>query len=551
MPRIDLSELESGTELTCDICIVGSGPAGSTIASELSGAALDVVLLESGAEVRQPDADALNAIESVGAPREMDQWLVRNRIVGGSSHTWAGRCAPFDDIDFERRDWVPHSGWPITLADLRPYLNRSCAYLGLGIGADYTDGKIWSEAGRARPVRELDVAKVVPFFWQYSKDRINKHDVMRFARSFLDALSTNVRLVTNATVVRLNPNPAGSRLESIDAVSHAGSRHRITARSFVLCAGGIENARLLLCSNDVESGGVGNRNDRVGRFLMDHPRGVLANLDAKRAAPVLRRFGLHHVKLPSGTYRFRHGFRLSDAVQRKEKLLNCTVWLDEEVFPDDPWRSLRMMLSKRSMSAKDLFSLLRRSDTLLKGTFDFAVRRQGLSRPLKALYLVGMTEQVPDPASRITLSRRTDRLGVPIPRIDWKIDALEARSLCRLSELAGEEMARLGYEKPIPESWVGEARTLPAYFKDIAHPTGATRMAADPRDGVVDVNCRVHGVDGLFVVGSSVFPTAGHANPTQMIVALAIRAADHLKDRHGVGNPQRSRADEGMEFAHV
>lgn len=551
MPRIDLSEFGSGTDLTCDICIVGSGPAGSTIARELSGSSLDVVLLESGGEARQPAADALNEIESVGAPREMDQWLVRNRIVGGSSHTWAGRCAPFDEIDFERRDWVPHSGWPITLADLRPYLIRSGAYLGLGAGVDYTDGKLWSEDGRAPPERELDAAKVVPFFWQYSKDRINKHDVMRFARSFLDDVSANVRLVTNATVVRLNPNPAGSRLESVDAVSHAGSHHRIKARSFVLCAGGIENARLLLCSNDVEGCGVGNRNDLVGRFLMDHPRGVMANLDAARAVPVLRRFGLHHVKLSSGTYRFRHGFRLSDAVQRKERLLNCTVWLDEEVFPDDPWRSLRMMLRDRSISAEDLFKLLRRTDTLLRGAFDLAVRRKGLTRPLKALHLVGMTEQVPDPASRITLSRRTDRLGVPIARIDWKTAALEARSLCRLSELAAEEIGRLGYDRPIPESWVGQAGTLPSSFKDVAHPTGATRMAADPRDGVVDAHCHVHGVDGLFVVGSSVFPTAGHANPTQMIVALAIRAADHLKDRHGVGDPQRSRADEGMEFAHV
>ena len=143
-----------------------------------------------------------------------------------------------------------------------------------------------------------------------------------------------------------------------------------------------------------------------------------------------------------------------------------------------------------------------------------------------------MTEQVPDPESRITLSDRSDRFGMPLSRVDWKINAAEERSIRRTAELVAAEIARLGYEPPQLESWVTGHEALPSTFHDVGHPTGTTRMSDDPRKGVVDAQCQVHGVDGLFVVGSSVFPTAGHANPTQMIVALAIRAADTLKARH-------------------
>lgn len=537
MPRTDLSEIPSGPELTCDICIIGSGPAGASIARELAQSPLDIILLESGGEQRQAHSDELNHIENVGWHRELEQWSIRNRTIGGSSHTWAGRCAPFDDIDYEKREWVPHSGWPIGSDQLRPYLKRSREYVGLGIGVDYTDDRLWSKAGVRQPLPELDTDRLEPFIWQYSKDRLNTFDIMRFGPNFLANLPSNIRLIFNATVTRLNLDPYGRFIPSITVTSYAGARHTIRARSYVLCAGGIENARLLLASNDVEACGVGNRKDLVGRFLMDHPRGVLGQFDPLKSTPILRRFGLYHIKFSSQSYRFRHGFRLSPKVQRQEQLLNCTAWLDEEVLPDDPWRMLNGMLRGSSRSPRDVYKLLANSDVLAKGAIDLAFRGRGLTRRLRALHLMGMTEQVPDPASRVTLSSQTDRLGVPISRIDWKINALEERSLRRLAEIAAQEIGKLGYGPPKLEEWVEQRQPFPSSFRDIGHPTGTTRMSDDPSEGVVDAQCQVHGVDGLYVVGSSSFPTAGHANPTQMVVALAIRAADTLRERHGVAGP--------------
>lgn len=539
MPNADLHELSPDAELACDVCIIGSGPAGATIARELAQSAMQVIVLESGGDERRPPIDELNEIENVGWPRELDQWLLRNRIVGGSSHTWAGRCAPFDDIDFAKRDWVPYSGWPFGLDELRPYLRRTPGYVGLGVGADYTDDRIWTIANLPTPQTSLNEDLIMPFLWQYSQAHQNRHDIMRFGPELIANLPRNVRLLKNATVVQLNLDSYGRAAQSVEAISLGGRRHTIAARTIVLCAGGVENARLLLCSNKVERQGIGNRRDLVGRFLMDHPRGIVGSFRTSAATDILRRFGLYHMSFGSRSYRFRHGFRLSPNVQERERLLNCTAWLDEDVLEDDPWRALKRILRGESRSAKDVRAVISNSDMLLKGAVDLVVRKRGLARRLKSLYLMCMTEQVPDPESRITLSERTDRLGMPLSRIDWKVNEAEERSIRRTAELVAAEVARLGYEPPRLESWVTNNDALPSSFLDIGHPTGATRMSDDPAKGVVDAQCQVHGVNGLFVVGSSVFPTAGHANPTQMIVALAIRAADTLKARHG--SPARAR----------
>ena len=118
----DLRAAEINGPLETDLCILGSGPAGLTIAGEFANMPVKVLVIESGGLDEDPLCDALGEIESVGVPRVMDQTRVRNRIVGGTSHTWSGRCSPLDEIDFEHRDWVPYSGWPIAPIELRMVL---------------------------------------------------------------------------------------------------------------------------------------------------------------------------------------------------------------------------------------------------------------------------------------------------------------------------------------------------------------------------------------------------------------------------------------------
>jgi choline dehydrogenase-like flavoprotein len=163
-----LEEISANQPICADVCLIGSGPASLTIAAELRKENIRLVIVESGGLETQVHADALSEIESVGLPRVMDQTKVRNRIFGGTSHTWSGRCAIFDPIDFEVRPWLPLSGWPITFDQLTPFAARACSYLGIHPHAQ--DAAIWAQIGRPRPQPDVDGQTLSPFFWQYSQN---------------------------------------------------------------------------------------------------------------------------------------------------------------------------------------------------------------------------------------------------------------------------------------------------------------------------------------------------------------------------------------------
>lgn len=513
------------------------------MAQELSNSGLKVVLLESGGLERQSDIDALDDIENVGRPRAKDQWSVRNRILGGSSHTWGGRCAGFDAIDFEERAWVPFSGWPIGMKEIIPYLDRSADYLGLAVGSGFSDQRFWDIANKKPPGTDVDPSFLLPFFWQFSRDDAESYpfEYMRFGRHLPARLGASITLVTGATVQRIVANEAASAVRGLEFSTLDGRKHMLAAAAIALCAGGIENARILLNSKKGARAGLGNDRDQVGRYLMDHLRGSTAFFKLAGSEAVQRRFGRYNVK---GRF-FRAGLRLSPDIQRREALLNCAAWLGEDIAPDDPWDALRRFAGRSPRLPRDAISLIINSGLIMRGARDYFGARNGVPRKLENLTLDCMCEQVPDADSRVTLSDRCDRLGMRLPRVDWRSHPDEARTMHRMAELVAAELARLGLPEPTLADWVRDRAEIPQNFVDVAHPTGTTRMSSDPGKGVVDANCEVHGVRGLFVSGSSVFPTAGHCNPTQMIVAMAVRLADHVKARMARSVPAEVTANAG------
>lgn len=530
MPVIDLRDaVGDHPALTeCDVCIVGTGPAGATMAEELSSTRLRVTILESGGVKRTQDADLLDDIENVGRARVPRQWQVRNRVVGGSSYTWGGRCAPFDDIDFEQRSWVPASGWPFGNDEMAAYLDRSAHHLGLALGTGFSDDSFWAIAGRAQPRNQPDHAALLPFFWQFSRDPEESYpfDYMRFGRSLAGRLGPDVTLVTSATVLRVEPVSSGRAVQSVQYVGPDGVARSVRASAVVLAAGGIENARLLLSSTTITPGGLGNDHDLVGRYLMDHPRGPVGGFDVEASGDLLKRLGRYNVR----GHLFRAGFRLSPAVQRAEQLLNCATWLGEEVGPDDPWDAMRRLLRGSPDLPNDAVALAKGAPLLARGVREFFVERNGIPRRFRRVDLLTMVEQRPDPDSRVTLSERRDPNGSQLARVDWRTHPDESRTMRRTAQIVTEQLAAMGYPAPVLADWVRDGADMPDSWVDVAHPTGTTRMADDPARGVVDRDGQVHGVGGLYVVGSSTFPTAGHCNPTQMIVAMAVRLADHLRD---------------------
>jgi choline dehydrogenase-like flavoprotein len=529
MQIVDLRTLESGSVFDTDLCIVGSGPAGLTVAAELAGTKIRTIVVESGGLQEDAETDELSRFESVGEPRVMDYRRARNRIFGGTSHTWTGRCAPFDDVDFAERSWVPFSGWPIERSALNPFLERACGYMGLD-ATPHEDRILQTYHGGGRST-DVDHGLLSHCYWQYSTNPAKPWEFMHFGREFLAKTAEHVRVLLHATVRHLNTNEPGTHLDSVDVITLDGKSAKIRPRILVLCAGGIDNARILLTSNRTVAAGVGNQNDMVGRFLMDHPRCVLGEFDPHRAREVRTRYGLAVVGQPSSRHFFARGLMLSPEIQRQDQLLNCAAWLTEHRTRDDPWDALKRLVSGNGRRIfRDSWWVLSQPHFIARGLYDRVIRAQGLPHKLERLTLDCIVEQQPNPHSRILLSNETDRLGLPLARLDWRISEQERLTAVKLANLIHDEFERTGLLAPRLADWAQGRQGEQVSFVDVFHPTGTTRMSSDPKRGVVDENCQVHGVDNVYIAGSSVFPTTGHANPTLMIVALSIRLANWLRD---------------------
>lgn len=537
MSILDLRDFENESSIEVDIVIVGSGPAGLSIAHEFVGTDLKVCLLESGGLEEEKETQSLYDIESVGVPRVMEQRLVRNRILGGSSHTWYGRCAPFDAIDFQSRDWVPYSGWPISPETLHSYEQKASDILGLG--SDAYGEEVFSELG-IKPKKDFQKELLINQFWQYSKVSSSIREPMRFGRYLLPRDSKNVDVILHANLTHINTDPTGRKVESVDVQTLEGKCAQIKTDTLVLCCGGIENARLLLASNKTVACGLGNQNDTVGRFLMDHPGTVLGEFKSTKDIYAVQNYiGERWVKNTKGKHVYDHGIALSPEIQKKEELLNCAIFLQPFEDNNDPWQAVKRLRDKiKGTEDAATVSFLKETKTILgnPGKLLSGLYRQIIESrpPSQSSYLYCLVEQRPNPDSRVTLSEHKDALGMPISAVNWQISEQERLTVQRFGELICEEFKRLGIPQPMLPKWLYDKEGYGVNFQDRAHPTGTTRMSGNPHEGVVDSNCKVHGVEGLFIAGSSVFPTSSHVNPTLTIVALAIRLADHLKQAKGL-----------------
>jgi choline dehydrogenase-like flavoprotein len=574
----NLVELGANASLDTDLVIIGGGPAGLTIAREFSHTSTRVLVLESGGLTETERATDLNTVESIGEPsseaqiRRRVEWHgagssswshaaqgygVRCRVLGGSSHAWAGKVAPFDNVDFMRREWIPYSGWPFELESISPYLDRAAEVLNLGPYCN--DEKLWEVMGLKKPPNGPGPETLQSFFWQFSRSRVSSTDILRFGPEFLTLDAPNIRVLVNATVTSIHTNEQGSACDWLEVSTIDGMRCRVRAKAVVLAASAIENPRLLLVSRSVHARGLGNEHDLVGRFLMDHLGAKLGSYGKADCAAITKRFGFYSIRHGGQAHIYMHGLAPSKKLQEREQLNNCAIFMLEEWSPDDPWGAISRLAGVKSEKPfSDLLAIASSPGLLAKGVAmrlfesealpesfkrvvvnevirrfpNFAVREfrtRSLPHKLRSVSIEGISEQRPDPQSRVMLSNRTDALGMPMARIDWRDDVAARRSLMRLGRLLANESNLIGLPTPQLEDWVTEGRPQDGVLIDSAHTAGTTRMSDDPKQGVVDSNCRVHDVAGLYVAGASVFPTSGHANPTLMILALAVRIADRIK----------------------
>jgi choline dehydrogenase-like flavoprotein len=537
----DARKISDGTQLKFDCCIVGGGMAGITIALELIGNKVSVCLLESGSLKRNRATQQLYQGENVSQIYEDDVdnfknylRISRSRYFGGSSNCWGGWCRPFDEIDFKKRDWVPHSnGWPFAKSELMPYYAR--AHKVLKIGPFQYDPRFWQDA-----IGNSDF-RIVPFDDESVQTAISQFSLpLRMGREYYDdiARASNLTALLRANVVEIETGDDSQSVERVRVATLAGNRFTVGARYFVLATGGIENARLLLASNRKHQRGLGNENDLIGRFFMEHlavPSGrvIFHRVNAiGRSYNSLynynkRKFAAHGV--PVATH-----FRISDRDQEHHRILNSRIYIrsilrgDEHASVESLRNLYRLIMNTHKVPPFQMSDVI----NVVTGMGSIALVALGRMLASKAFVfdhrLMQMVEPTPDPNSRVMLGSDRDQLGVPKVTLDWRIGELSRHTMIKARSLIDEEMRRLDLGHIEPSDI---AKTLPSKSQWVWHHMGTTRMDDDPKQGVVDRNARMHHVNNLYVAGSSVFPSSSADTPTLTIIALALRLADQLKQR--------------------
>ena len=536
-------------DISADVCVVGAGPAGIAIARELARGRLITCLVESGGEGLSPAADELARGAWEGEPVHP---LAENtrRVFGGASQAWDIRTGhperhvrhmPLDAEDFDDPPWLAGGGWPFARRELAPFYERAQRLCGIGPFDD--DATSWeTPEARRFPLNDAVLTTAICQFGPAALFHRSYREELRAAER-----AGRLRLLLDTTALRLLPARDGGAVRALLCERPDGTQIRIAARAFVLAAGGHQNARLLLLSDDADPRGLGNRHDVVGRYLHDHPL-IFGGRLKPADAGIFDRAALYDIR-PVGGVPAMGYIALSPELRRREHLPSVATFLFPRPEPRsthalealrDGLRALRGQgrLPIHPLNVARLFA--RRPGVVLRGALEAARGRPvlsgfkvgGWSRQRapgggwESFHVWHQVEQSPEPGNRVMLGEERDRFGCRLPLVHWRWSAEDDARIARAQTLMAREIEASGLGHLALSRRDG--RTDLAYPAGAHHVMGTTRMHADPHRGVVDAECRVHGIANLFIAGSSVFPTGGSANPTLTILALALRLADRL-----------------------
>lgn len=542
----DARQGTGGQYLEADVCVIGAGPVGIAVALRLVELGLEVVVLEAGSLEPDNETQRLAGGEVAGLAYDSLEHA-RGRSFGGSAQLWnvdlgggmpGARMRRLDAVDFTEREWMPHSGWPFPLEALVPYYEQAESFFGI-------DGQTY-----ALPPARSDGDPIL------GEGSPLEGTIFRFATamSILDRRQqvsdeSKLTVLLNAIVVELERSSDGQEISRVHAMSLTGNDYTLQAEAYVLATGGIENARLLLMT-DLDGDGehaTGNEHGLLGRYFMEHPH--------TRAGFLLpehddQDFLLKEVSTIDEALG-EPWFRVRDDVAARHRLGNMAIAL--KPVPQAEVRRVRSM-GPPSQAVRAVRKLRTRVPgkphegvsldllmTVLKGAPEIAgaaIRKArwalgekswGVDRRDKvSLRLDVMCEQMPNPASRVTLSKRLDPIGMPRACLHWAMSKQDFSALAQLSELVADLVESRGMGKlTVPF----EPSLTPINWG--FHHMGTTRMHSDPARGVVDEFGRVHEMENLYVVGSSVFPTGGVSNPTLTAVAVSLRTAEHVAEKAG------------------
>jgi choline dehydrogenase-like flavoprotein len=519
---VDLRSAPDAASFAADVCIIGAGPAGITLALELMKRGVAVIVAESGGLDFDPDVQDLAIGTTIGDPyRPLD--TSRLRMFGGSSNHWQGNCSMLAPIDFEARDWLPWSGWPFEFSELAPFYRLAAAYCELDPDLFELERWIQEEENGVPAIESRKLTYGVAL----------GSPPTRFGDVYGPQLesSGSSRVLLHATLVDLELDHSLAKVRTAVLQTLTGKVARVDAKAFVLAAGGLENPRLLLAINRQISSGIGNAHDVVGRFYMDHP--VIEGAALLTDADFGQRFRADDGRL---------FFRLTEEKQRADELLDARMPLISatryRLSPGVESFHQAMGLLREAHLGGELWAHVGRMVSDWDLVLEAAGRRLFSRRFFDSAEAFGgflidtMTEQRPDPANRVVLTDERDALDMPRIQLHWRLLEEDLDNLERVYKVLGAEIGRLGWGRIHLRGADDTAGRLTGEL--LSHPhhhMGGTRASADPRRGVVDAELAVHGMANLFIAGSSVFPTGGCVPPTLTIVALSCRLAGHVASR--------------------
>lgn len=512
----DGREIPSGEVVSCDLCIIGAGAAGITIAREFAKTNQRVLILESGDLSFDEDTNELDRLIVTG--HAYPELSCRLRYFGGTTNHWGGHCVPIRPSVFEKREWIPYSGWPFGIEELHPYYARAHQIIELG-PYDYDPQPVAKRLGYK--LFPFDPAQLETSLSRYHRQRFG----IRYRQDLENARNVSVMLYANITSINLDDYKRVVTDVSVNTLT--GNSFSVQAKLFVLATGGIENARLLLLSDRDMPAGLGNQNDLVGRFFQEHiwyKSGYILPVDQDEAKvalygneiPYERQYAVRcHLVLPERRVR-----ELQIPEYRVELQIRRTRSLFPSVQSAHKLKKSIESLDLDEISATDILNVARDPGPPLAEAIGV------VEKPL-VYEFANYVEQVPNPDSRVTLSSQVDVLGQRRAILNWQLSSLDKEGIKRAQQVIAQEVGRSGIGRM--NVHFPEEETILEGAKGGCHHMGTTRMHVDPKQGVVDSDCRIHGLENIYVAGSSVFPVAGFPNPTLTITALAVRLVDHLK----------------------
>jgi choline dehydrogenase-like flavoprotein len=504
-------------EIRADVAIVGAGAAGISLALELEGHGFSVLLLEGGESEYSMQSQSLYSGDSTEVPLPYGLEGSRLRFLGGSTNCWGGACGELDDEDFLKRAWIKFSGWPIKKHNLAEFYKRAAKFLKLKEPVSHS-----SEVSKGfKEINGMDF-------------RFLSHtSVLRFRSEFYSHIesSENIQLLLGANCLDISASIKGDSVKRLKMMGFDNSIIEVKADKFVLACGGIENARLLLNSYEKDSGSL-KRNKSTGKYFCDHPIAPCASVVGHTSQPedlsfevmtAIRRAQSAGAPLQSPFY------RLPYEIQKSERVLNAAVQFYEqepEVSSEmvSLWKLKNYLVGNSArVKSSDVSNVILNPLKVLRGIRDKKIGEKRLAMRFQL-------EQSPNPASKITLSESKDRFGMRKASLNWTFSSLERRTIDVLIHYVAKQFSSQGEGViKIDYALTTDRDSVPSDLRGGQHHSGTTRMSDSPDSGVVDANLKVFGVDNLYVVGSSVFPTNGWVNPTHTIVALSCRLAEHFR----------------------